>query len=746
MALALPATAGAETFTVDSAVDEPDLLAGVGGCLTGAGKCTLRAAIEEANTDTEGGDEITFDGTVFDGDVSSTIILGDGLPAIVKPTRISGGECLTESGATGPCVAIQGTNSAAALSVEADEVTLQGLDIIGSNIGIAFADAHEFELLGNWFGIGLDGSTLDKRNGTSVFVGPGSGNGLVGGDQPGEGNLFVAGIGLEIRGASQVEVLGNHFGVRPEGTTGAADGLGSEIVVASDTVEGLDAIGNTIGTTVSEAAAATPACDGGCNLISGGGDGINLLGIGLNQSPPVRTTIAGNHFGLNAAGTAAIPNVRAIAARGSETTIGGPAPGDANRINGGGDAITAVGPDLVVEGNLIGVNADASEVFAPPIDGISVYSEGLSSAADEAVIAENVIGVNEGSGISQEGLGATIAGNVVAGAEIGIHASGSSKGHGNLIAENLVEGSETVGIMVENDLNEIYGNEVFESGLDGIMVVGRTGPPGTSGNVVGGATAADENVISFNGRWAIVIANAEGSQNEIGRNRGTGNEDRFIALFPYLQGESPNGGIEPPVISSAGVDGAGGEAEPGALVRVFRKESEEPGEIASFLGEAIADIDGKWSLEYGALPGGTPIAATQTNETGGTSELDITTVPGGPAGDGPSGIILRPPRLSVPHASVESPPQTKIVKGPKRKSRRRNARFEFRSEPVGAAFQCRMDGRRFRPCASPVRYRRVVPGHHVFEVRAVTSTGGVDATPATRGFTVIAERRGARRD
>lgn len=84
------------------------------------------------------------------------------------------------------------------------------------------------------------------------------------------------------------------------------------------------------------------------------------------------------------------------------------------------------------------------------------------------------------------------------------------------------------------------------------------------------------------------------------------------------------------------------------------------------------------------------------------------------------------PRRPVPQTSIDGPTTDEDSQGPKKKSRRRNARFEFRSEPAGAAFQCRMDGGRFRPCASPVRYRRVVPGHHVFEVRAVTSTGGVD--------------------
>lgn len=116
---------------------------------------------------------------------------------------------------------------------------------------------------------------------------------------------------------------------------------------------------------------------------------------------------------------------------------------------------------------------------------------------------------NGGYGVSQEGLGATIAGNVVAGAEIGISVSGSSKGHGNLIEDNLVEDSRT-GVMIENDFNALYGNGIFESSNSGVAIFGRNGLEAT-GNVIGGDTPEDENVLAFNGGNAIVIGGVEGS-------------------------------------------------------------------------------------------------------------------------------------------------------------------------------------------------------------------------------------------
>ncbi|MCH8902269.1 MAG: CSLREA domain-containing protein, partial [Chloroflexi bacterium] len=59
LALALPGSADAATFTVDSTADAPDANPGDGVCDDGAGNCTLRAAIEEANA-LAGADTITL--------------------------------------------------------------------------------------------------------------------------------------------------------------------------------------------------------------------------------------------------------------------------------------------------------------------------------------------------------------------------------------------------------------------------------------------------------------------------------------------------------------------------------------------------------------------------------------------------------------------------------------------------------------------------------------------------------------
>jgi hypothetical protein len=294
--------------------------------------------------------------------------------------------------------------------------------------------------------------------------------------------------------------------------------------------------------------------------------------------------------------------------------------------------------------------------------------------------------------------------------------------------------------MIENDFNELYGNGIFEASGGGVAIFGRNGLDAT-GNVIGGDAPEDENVIAFSGSHAIVIAGVEGSQNEVGRNSGAFNEGEFIRLFtysPHLEPVGPNGGIEPPEIALATSEEAAGIAEPGARVRVFRKESDEPGEIESFLGEDVADASGNWKIAYGgAIPGGTFIAATQTNVEGGTSELEFATTPGSPKRGSDGGGSTGGGGNQVDLSS----PQTRITKAPKKNVRRRSVQFRFSSSEAGSSFQCRLDGGRFRPCSSPIRYRRLETGRHRFEVRAVDATGNFDATPAKTTFRVVARGR-----
>jgi subtilisin family serine protease len=81
--------------------------------------------------------------------------------------------------------------------------------------------------------------------------------------------------------------------------------------------------------------------------------------------------------------------------------------------------------------------------------------------------------------------------------------------------------------------------------------------------------------------------------------------------------------------------------------------------------------------------------------------------------------------------SVESDaPSTEITSRPRRRTRARGASFKFRSTEPGSTFECRLDGRPFKPCASPRRFRQVPAKRHRFQVRATDPVGNADPSPA----------------
>ena len=92
---------------------------------------------------------------------------------------------------------------------------------------------------------------------------------------------------------------------------------------------------------------------------------------------------------------------------------------------------------------------------------------------------------------------------------------------------------------------------------------------------------------------------------------------------------------------------------------------------------------------------------------------------------------LVPAAVEPPSTDVTdvTPPDTTIDKAPKRKSKKRKARFSFSSNEDGSSFECSFDGAPFEVCASPLK-RKVKRRKHRFEVRAIDRAGNVDATPA----------------
>jgi hypothetical protein len=720
--LAVPGVAMGAKYIVDSTGDQPNKTVGADGCKTEVDTCTLRAAIQESNNSAGIADEIAF-GATFLGQLDDTIVLESLLPAITDQVSIEPGICTTQAGLGGPCAGLEGVGLSSALNIEnANGVEIVGLAITGAMTGIKVDNgSQDFAARINWLGAKLDGS-VGSGSGTGIWLGPDSNNATIGGATPQLGNIFVNNVvdGLDIEGADDTDVLGNYFGVEADGITKAANGKDIEITDS----DAFTASGNEVGGTISGVAS---PCHNACNVISGATSaGIDLHGDGGNEKPATGpTTIHGNYIGLGVRRRTVVGNgtYGILSSEADDVMVGGEADGDTNFFAGGGTGIYYHGGEgFAAIGNVIGFGGNGSGVASPSERGLFISCLGN---ADPVLVEGNLIRMVGGTAIEEVFGGAEIMSNFIEGAQYGISTKKEPPMTGNLIEGNAIWESVANGILIEGNSNEVLGNEIYGSSGAGIRIQNPISSPtvNSTENLIGGNTPADENFILESSGDAIEIDNSGGvepSYNEVARNIGVGNAGLFIDLV----GATTNGGIQPPAFATAGQSSVGGTgAQPGATIRVFRKGSAEAGEIESFLGEAVADANGNWKVIYASkIPVGTIVAATQTSAEGGTSELAI-------VASGIDSVFVTP-------TEPPSPPQTKIVSGPKGKVKATTAKFKFSSPTKGAKFECKLDKGKFKPCKSPKTYKKLKLGKHVFKVRAVAN-GLADPTPAKRQFKII---------
>jgi Ca2+-binding RTX toxin-like protein len=101
---------------------------------------------------------------------------------------------------------------------------------------------------------------------------------------------------------------------------------------------------------------------------------------------------------------------------------------------------------------------------------------------------------------------------------------------------------------------------------------------------------------------------------------------------------------------------------------------------------------------------------------------------------------LRPAVAPPPAPPADTrPPRTRITAHPPKLIETRRAKrrvvFRFASSEPGSRFRCKLDGKPFRPCASPRAYL-VRPGSHTLRIVAIDSAGNIDPTPVLFRFRV----------
>ncbi len=89
-------------------------------------------------------------------------------------------------------------------------------------------------------------------------------------------------------------------------------------------------------------------------------------------------------------------------------------------------------------------------------------------------------------------------------------------------------------------------------------------------------------------------------------------------------------------------------------------------------------------------------------------------------------------------SSDTTAPDTTITAGPSGTTTSSSASFSFTASETGSTFECSLDSGAYGSCTSPKAHSGLALGSHTFRVRARDAAGNVDASPATRTWTIEA--------
>jgi parallel beta-helix repeat protein len=359
---------------------------------------------------------------------------------------------------------------------------------------------------GNKIGTDVTGTRALGNGRFAVLVSDTSINNLIGGTEPGAGNLISGNAGgVAVSGSGNL-LQGNRIGTDVTGTLalgndGGGVGIGGE--------------NNTVGGNVA----------GAGNLISGN----KQIGLSL-YSLHSGTVVQGNLIGTDITGTHALGNDTGVRLAQPDTTLGGTGPGDRNVISGNGVGVAISpregGSPATVQGNYIGTDASGIHALGNQQYGVLV-TDNDALIGGTAPGAGNVISGNGDAGIYivsmfvAQSRGTMIQGNYIGTDATGEQAvgnatgvrlernaiqttvGGTAEGAGNLISGNRGDGIQILGNRTDTSGNLIQGNRIGTDST-GIQALGNQGAgiriTGASavGTAIGGATHAAGNVISGN--------------------------------------------------------------------------------------------------------------------------------------------------------------------------------------------------------------------------------------------------------
>jgi hypothetical protein len=432
-----------------------------------SGPGSLRQAILDANA-SPGPDTIGFS---IPGTGAHTISVFSPLPFVAEPTVIDG---TSQSGYAGtPLIELDGS----AAGANAD-----GFDVFADNT--------------------IRGFVINRFSGSAISL-------------HGGGNLIAA----------------NYLGTDASGTTGLGNG-GMGILA-------IDSPNNVIG--------GTSVADR--NVISANSHGIYITG-----TLSVGNLIQGNFIGTDRTGHTAIGNVPfhgVVIDGASNNTVGGATPGARNVVSGNGFWGISIRKGFfsgapasgnVVQGNYVGTDVTGTGALGNQAQGIAIVDTPGNTIGGTTALARNVISGNHGDGVfiwqkrssgnlvqgnfigtdesgtaalgNASGVSITDApNNTIGGAALGARNVISGNGFGGAFSANAgiaIGGADASGNRVQGNLigTDVAGTTAIGNNTTGVFVVGP-------GNVIGGTSAAERNVISGTVGAGVFIFSADATGNYV---------------------------------------------------------------------------------------------------------------------------------------------------------------------------------------------------------------------------------------
>ena len=499
---------------------------------------SLRAAIYYA--DDHPGTTIKFNIPTSDPNYNNGVytiyLIGELPPLVTAGTVIDG---TTQNGYGGhPVIALDGSQ----VSPEAGPVS--GLHLYGTNCFVRALAVDNFTYTGIQFwsptcvsnaiqgcyiGLKPDGVTGASNDASGIYFQHSPSLNVIGGTNAAQRNVisgnFFYGIQINDTNSNTNIIVGNYIGLNAAGTA-----------AVPNTYSGIGIWDGPAGTIIGGTNA------GAGNVISG-----NLAdGINLSYSNISGVVIQGNYIGTDYTGSNAVANVNAgvhVFQGAHDMMIGGTKSLMRNIISGNGyTGIIIAGTDVtnnVVQGNYVGTdltgthavpngqigigvwggatgnlvggtNAGAANVASGnPLDGILVSDLGTSNNIVEGNFAgtdpSGKIAVPNGSGIVVQAgaINNTIGGTVPGTANI---ISGNS-GEGVLVSDFGTAGNFIQGNFIGTDIS---GGKALGNAYAGVALYG-----GAEGNLIGGASARERNIISDNGTYGVTISDVGTSGNII---------------------------------------------------------------------------------------------------------------------------------------------------------------------------------------------------------------------------------------